>query len=147
MRALELTSDERQELDDELLAELFVPDVVIDMSARVFNPKTYRGYDGLRAYREDLGEVWAEVSLEPQMLLEEGEHVVAISRMRGRGRGSGAPIDAEAAGMWTVVDGRITHSRFLGEMTRDEALAALREASAGTERRLTRPEPESGDTR
>ena len=30
---------------------MFAPDVVLDMSARVFNPQVYEGYDGLREYR------------------------------------------------------------------------------------------------
>ncbi len=32
------------------LAEVYAPDVVLDMCARVFNPKVYGGYEGLREY-------------------------------------------------------------------------------------------------
>ena len=125
-RALAFAS-EPHEITDEALAEVYAPDVVIDMSARVFNPKSYRGYEGLREYRDDLYETWDDVVLEPEEFIEEGEKTLAISRMRGRGRESGIPIDERAAGIWTIRDGRIVHSLFLGPMDRDEALAALRD--------------------
>ena len=43
-------------------AEVFAPDVVLDMSARVFNPQVYEGYDGLRQFRADAREVWETLS-------------------------------------------------------------------------------------
>ena len=128
-RALAFASAPRDAITDDALAEVYAPDVVIDMAGRVFNPKTYRGYDGLREYREDLYETWDEVVFEAEEFIEEGDRVAAISRMRGRGRGSGIPIDERAAGIWTIRAGRIVHSRFLGAMSRDEALAELRAQS------------------
>lgn len=129
-RALAFASAPRDDITDDALAEVYAPDVVIDMSSgRVFNPKAYRGYDGLREYRDDLYETWDEVVFEPEDFIDEGEETLVISRMRGRGRGSGVPIDERAAGIWTVREGRIVHHRFLGAMSRDEALAELRAQS------------------
>jgi ketosteroid isomerase-like protein len=125
-RALAFASEPRECITDEALEEVYAPDVVVDMSARVFNPKSYRGYDGLREYHDDLYETWADVVFEPEEFIEEGERTLAISRMRGHGRESGIPIDERAAGIWTIRDGRIVHSLFLGAMDRDEALAVLR---------------------
>lgn len=131
-RALDVGNDPNLDAPEELFEELFAPDVVFDMSQRIFNPNVYRGYEGLRQYRADVRETWTELSFEPQELIEEGDHVLAITRMRGVGRLSGVPIDAEGPSIWTVVDGRITGFRFLGEISREEALAALREAAAGS---------------
>jgi ketosteroid isomerase-like protein len=129
-RALAFASAPRDDITDDALAEVYAPDVVIDMSSgRVFNPKAYRGYDGLREYRDDLYETWDEVVFEPEDFIDEGEETLVISRMRGRGRGSGVPIDERAAGIWTVREGRIVYHRFLGAMSRDEALAELRAQS------------------
>jgi hypothetical protein len=125
-RALELTNDPREEIPDEELAELFVPDVVIDMTARVFNPDVYEGYDGLRRYRVDLREVWEAVAFEPQELIERGDRVLAITRMTGSGRGSGVPIDELGMALYRLGDGRIEHCRFVGQ-SREEALEVLRD--------------------
>jgi len=131
-RALAFASTaNRDDITDEALAEVYAPDIVIDMTAgRVFNPRTYKGYEGLREYYDDLYETWDEVVFEPEEFIDEGEATLVISRMRGRGRESGIPIDNRAAGIWTIRDGRLVHHRFLGAVDRDEALAELR-AQAG----------------
>lgn len=128
-RALAFASEPRESITDDVLGEVYAPDVVVDMSARVFNPKSYRGYDGLREYRDDLYETWDDVVFEPEEFIEEGEQTLAISRMRGRGRESGIPIDDRAAGIWTIRDGRIVHSLFLGPMDRNAALVVLQAQS------------------
>ena len=125
-RALTLTNDPREDLPDEELGELFAPDVVVDMSARVFNPHVYEGYEGLRQYRVDLREVWQDVLFDPQELIEDGERVLAITRMTGSGRGSGVPIDEEGAVLYRFDGGRIDHARFL-DLSRDGAVAELRD--------------------
>ena len=117
------------DISDDALAEVYAPDAVLDMSARVFNPKAYRGYAGLREYREDLYETWDDVVFDAEEIIEEGEHALVMSRMRGRGRASGVPIDEVGAGIWTVRDGRIVRHRFLGQIERQEALAVLRAQS------------------
>jgi ketosteroid isomerase-like protein len=129
-RALVLTNDRRETIPEDELAELLAPDIVVDMSARVFNPAVYEGYDGLHQYRVDLREVWEDVAFEPQELIEEGDHVLAITRMKGFGRGSGVPIDEEGMALYRLAAGKIEHVRFLGQ-SREEALAELR-AQAGT---------------
>jgi ketosteroid isomerase-like protein len=126
-RALAFASASPDEMTDDALAEVYAPHVVIDMSARVFHPKVYRGYDGLREYRDDLYETWDDVVFVAEAFTEEDEGTLVITRMRGRGRESGIPIDERGAGIWRIRDGRIVHSRFLGPMDRDEALAALRD--------------------
>jgi ketosteroid isomerase-like protein len=128
-RALEFARDPSADFRDDALAEVYSPDVVMDMSARVFNPMLYRGYDGLRQYRDDLYETWDEVTFDAEELIEAGEDTLVISRFRGRGRGSGVPIDERGAGIWTVRDGRVVCHRFLGPIGRDEALGLLRSQS------------------
>ena len=127
-RALVLTNDPREDLPDEELSELFAPDVVVDMSARVFHPQIYEGFEGLRQYRVDLREVWQDVAFEPKELIDKGDDVLAITRMTGSGRVSGIPIDEEGAALYRLEGDRISHVRFVGT-SRDEAVAELRDQS------------------
>jgi ketosteroid isomerase-like protein len=129
-RALEYTNGPT-DVSDEELAEVFAPDVVLDMSTRVFNPKVYEGYDGLRGFGDDAREVWESLSISATEIVEEGDCVLVLTHVRSRGRGSGVPIDMSGgAGIWTVADGRLTHYQLLGVVARDEALAALRAQAA-----------------
>ena len=115
-------------MGDEDLAEVFAPDVVLDMSTRVFNPKVYEGFDGLREFRADAREVWETLTVSEAEIVEEGDHVLVLTRVQAQGRGSGIPMDAQGAGIWTVADGRLKHYRLLapGHSDREDALAALR---------------------
>ena len=130
-RALALTNDPRQDIPDEELAELFAPDVVLDLTTRVFNPKVYVGHEGLREFRSDALEIWESLSIAATELIEEGDCVLVRTRVQSRGRGSGVPMEAEGAGIWTVADGRLKHYRLLapGGVGRDEAIAELRAQS------------------
>ena len=117
------------DVSDEELAEVFAPDVVLDMSTRVFNPQVYEGYEGLRQFRRDAREVWETLKVSETELVEEGERILVLTRVEAQGRGSGIPMDVQGAGIWTVADGRLTRYRLLAatEADRDEALAALRD--------------------
>ena len=116
------------DVSDAELAEVFAPDVVLDMSARVFNPKVYEGYDGLREFRTDAREVWETLTVSEAEIVQEGNHVLVLTRVEAQGRGSGIPMDVQGAGIWTVADGRLKHYRLLapGHSDRQDALAALR---------------------
>ena len=126
-RALEYTSSS-EELSDEELAEVFAPDIVLDMSTRVFNPKVYEGYDGLRDFRADALEIWESLNITATEIIEDGDRVLVLTRVQSRGRGSGVPMDVEGGGIWTVADGRLKHYRLLAaqQVSREDALAALR---------------------
>jgi hypothetical protein len=128
-RSLELTNGPADEPTDEELAELFAPDVVLDMSVRVFNPKVYEGFAGLREFRTDALEIWESLTISATELIEEGDCVLVLTRVESRGRGSGVPMEAQGAGIWTISAGRLKHYRLLspGIVERDEAIAALRE--------------------
>jgi hypothetical protein len=129
-RATLLTSGDGQVTDAEL-AEIFAPGVVLDLTARVFNPKVYEGYEGLREFYAESREVWEHVDLRVREIIEEGERYLVIADARSRGRGSGLEVDAEAVGIWTLADGRLARYRLLDPMRvdRDDALAALRDQS------------------
>jgi len=101
-RALEFTNGPAEEPTDEDLADVFAPDVVLDMTARVFNPQVYEGYDGLRQFRADVFEIWESLRITATELIEQGDFVLVLTRVESRGRGSGVPMEAEGAGIWTA---------------------------------------------
>jgi ketosteroid isomerase-like protein len=88
--------------------DLVTPDMEIDLSRRVFNPETYKGFDGLVRLNDELREVWAEWEVTPERIVAMGDRVVSIETVRGRGRGSGLETGGRYASIWTFVDGRVT---------------------------------------
>jgi hypothetical protein len=131
-RSLEFTNAHAEEPTDEELAEVYAPDVVLDMSVRVFNPKVYEGYEGLREFRADALEIWDSLSVTATELIEEGDYVLMLMRVQSSGRGSGVPMEVQGAGIWTAAEGRLKHYRLLaaGDVDRDDAIAALREEAS-----------------
>ena len=87
-------------------------DVELDMSDRVFNPKTYRGHEGIRQFDREVSEVWEEFRWDPQRFVEAGDGVVVLLHSHGRGRGSGIEMARDAAMVWTLRDGRAVSVRF-----------------------------------
>ena len=115
-------------ISDEELEEVYTRDIVLDLNARVFNPKVYEGYDGLREFYAESREVWERVTLTIDEIIAEGDRYVVLGQGRSRGRGSGMEISSGFTGMWTVEGGRLKHYVLLSttEADREVALAALR---------------------
>ena len=97
-------------------------DFELDMSARVLNPKTYRGHEGIRRFYREVSEVWEEFRWEPLRFLGVADKVVVILHSHGRGRGSGLEMAREAAMVWTVREDRAVSVRFYTDQA--EALEA-----------------------
>jgi ketosteroid isomerase-like protein len=88
--------------------DLVAPDMEIDLSRRVFNPETYRGFDGWLRLNDQLREVWAEWKATLERIVAVDDRVVSIQTVRGWGRGSGLETEARYGSIWTLVDGRVT---------------------------------------
>jgi ketosteroid isomerase-like protein len=106
-----------------LPTDLVAPDMEIDLSRRVFNPETYRGFDGFVRLNDELREVWTEWHVTPERIVAADDRVVSIETVRGRGRGSGLETEARYASIWTFANGRVTRVE-LG-FDPDEALKAV----------------------
>ena len=130
-RATELTSGDGQVTDEEL-AEIFTPDVVLDLSVRIFNPKVYEGYAGLREFYAESREVWEHVGVTIREILQEGDRYLVLVDVVSRARASGIEVPAGGAGIWTAAGGRLRHYRLLDARAadREKGLAALRDTKA-----------------
>jgi ketosteroid isomerase-like protein len=112
----------RADLSEETFREVAWPDMVLDVTANVFNPAVYEGFDGLRQWADGVREAWEYFRMEPEELIEQGDVVLALVRAVARGRGSGVEIDTPSALISQVRDGRISSMR-----VQPDREAALRE--------------------
>jgi ketosteroid isomerase-like protein len=117
-----LLSEEPGARRERELLSRFAPDVVIDMSARVFNPDVYEGHAGLRRLGDEVAVIWSEFHIEPEQIVDAGNRVAVAEIRRGRGVGSDVEVEQRAWSIWTMRDGRIVHAAT--DLTRDEALEA-----------------------
>jgi ketosteroid isomerase-like protein len=108
--------------DIDAVIALCDPAFRLDMSDRVLNPMVYEGHGGIRRFYDEVRDVWANYTWEPEQLIESGDQVVALLRSTGIGRGSGVEIERQTAMVWTVHDSRATSLRFF--RNRAEALEA-----------------------
>jgi len=82
----------------------------------------YRGREGVReAFRIWMG-TWEEYRQEREEPIDAGDQVILPTREYGRGKGSGASLERQTFGLWTIRDGRAVHIRFYSTLS--EALEA-----------------------
>ena len=84
----------------------------------------WRGHDGLRIFDRELRESFADFETRYEELIDAGDHVVSVSRYRGRGRKSGVEIDGPLQfGVWSFRAGKVTRVSWYS--SREEALEAV----------------------
>jgi ketosteroid isomerase-like protein len=64
----------------------------------------YFGRDGFARFARDFVDLWDEFSIEPEHVIDRGDKVVALVRLRGVGRG-GVSVEAPLAHVITLRDG------------------------------------------
>ena len=99
------------------------PDVVFDVSRRVFDRGVHQGHEGAGEFLALIREQWSTMRIEPRDLVEAGENVVASVRLVGVGRESGVETTANAAHLWTFREGKAV--RLTVFQTTSDALEAV----------------------
>ncbi len=83
----------------------------------------YRGRQQVREAWASFLDAWREVRWEPEEIIDVGDaRLVVLTRARMRGLGSGADVEATAAQVWTVTEGRLKSVKLFE--SRDAALEA-----------------------
>ena len=83
----------------------------------------WTGHDGLRTFDRELREAFEDFETTYEELIDAGEHVVSVSRYRGRGRRSGVEIDGPLQfGTWSIRAGKVVRVEWFP--AREEALEA-----------------------
>jgi ketosteroid isomerase-like protein len=108
----------RARQDFDVFRRLAHPEIELDLTDRVLNPDTHRGYDGLRWLTAEIGDLWESMVME----IERGEEVLVLMRVRLRGEGSGVELESVIAQRWRLQEGKIVHMTL-----RQDAEAALAE--------------------
>ena len=121
--------DRWQEGLDEVPTDLIAPDAEMSSPLTSVRGRTYRGYDDMRQWLDDVREQFESWEYEFDEVREEGEAVLAVGTVHLQGRGSGIALDQEAG--WVLrfaPDGRINRMQVFFD--RAEAQAAV-EADRG----------------
>jgi len=78
------------------------------------------GPESISRWFEDLAEAWETIRTDVQEVVDFGDRVVVLGRIRNRGRGSGIEVDVVAAHLWTVENGVPIRVELIGD--REETL-------------------------
>lgn len=89
---------------------------------------TFTGPEGVSQWFADLAQAWETVRIDVEEVVELGDRVVVLGRVRNRGRGSGMELDVVAAHLWTVDNGVPVRIELIGD--REEALRRGRAESS-----------------
>ena len=110
--------------DIDALLELYDPEITfLPLTGTRVESGGYVGHDGVRAYFEEVAEIWSELQPRADDTRTTGDHVVVLGGCAVRGKGSGVESDDPMAWVLTVRDGKVTSHR--GYRKREEALEAV----------------------
>ena len=76
---------------------------------------TFRGHADIARGLVQWAESWEELRMEPEEILEEGDHVLAMLRYRARGAGSGVPLEELVAHLHQFEDGLLRRWWMFGD--------------------------------
>ena len=105
------------------LRELIDPDVTWVVDPDAFIAGTYRGPDGFTDMLGRLEEVFGDIRVEVDDLIDAGDVVVMLGRFRVRGAQSGAAGTQQIGLVLRLREGRLVHYR--SYLRREEALEAV----------------------
>jgi ketosteroid isomerase-like protein len=109
--------------DPDPVLEMLDPDVVLDFSGYVLNPRVLEGHEGYRQLLAEVAELWAEVTFEVEEVVPTDDGVLTLVVRRARGRASGVAIESRVAQLFTLREGKITRMHAYSD--REEALEAM----------------------
>jgi uncharacterized protein len=95
---------------DGLLA-VCAPDVELVPLPSLLTGEPFRGHEGVREYLDAISDDWSQRAVELDRLIEAGDEVVLRGRFQARGRSSGVELDAPAAWVVTLRDGKVVRLR------------------------------------
>jgi ketosteroid isomerase-like protein len=97
--------------DFEAVLPRYDPDVEIVPARELVSvgiAASYRGREGFLSMWEDWDSAWAgHAQWEPKELLDLGDRLLMLGRMRGTGGASGITVDREVAVVWSLKNGKI----------------------------------------
>ena len=102
--------------------ELLTEDVEFDWSRRMLDGEIVTGHEEVKRFLQGAREIFDEIHIPSDELTDLGDGVVLLyGTARFKGRASGLDVEAAAANLWTVRDGKV--ARFRIYQTKEDALA------------------------
>ena len=108
--------------DFDTAISMLTDDVEFDWSRRMLDGEVVTGQDAVRKYLQDAREIFDEIHIPSEDITDLGNGLVLlVGTARFKGHVSGMDVEASAANLWTVRDGKVARFRFY--QTREDALA------------------------
>ena len=109
--------------EEETQTEAFAPEIEFRTAGPSFFglDAVYYGHAGLRKFTQEFREPWEQLFADPERIIERGEQVVVLVRLRGKGR-DGIEVERPFAQVWTMGGGRAV--RVEGYANQQKALEA-----------------------
>jgi ketosteroid isomerase-like protein len=125
---LEQLRDSYNDRDPDAFAAAWNPDCEWHpfLTARVEGDPGYHGHNGIRAWFEDVDEMFTEIDVELEQFREVGDRLLVLGQMKAKGRGSGAEVTSEVG--WVVEPRGERFQRGWAYMSHQEAERAAEEA-------------------
>ncbi|MGA8928001.1 MAG: nuclear transport factor 2 family protein [Solirubrobacterales bacterium] len=97
------------------------------LTARVEGDPGYHGHNGMRAWFEDVDEMFSEMHVELGRLRQVGDRLLVLGQMTATGRVSGVVVSSEVAWVMELRDDKLR--RGWAYMSHEEAARAAEEAT------------------
>ena len=104
------------------VSHLTHPAFVLDLSRNIFNPDLFRGTDGIRLFFERVDEMWDELEVNAEEIIDGDDRLVVASRLKGVGR-DGVKANMLVFQVWEFREGKVVRLTG-GFRERGEALKA-----------------------
>jgi ketosteroid isomerase-like protein len=119
-----LDDDETDRRIRQTLAELAQPDFEVAMVGPGYLPEPLDriGVEGFRDAWVDWTSPFESFQIEIERVIDAGDRVVSLVRQTGKTKTGGVEIEAAAAAVWTIRDGKLTRVEF--HLDREKALQA-----------------------
>ena len=75
----------------------------------------YRGRKGVEQWLSDFAESWESYGMDLERLVEAGDRVVSLFRIRAVGAGSGVLVERDDGMVWTFRDGRLVRLDYFND--------------------------------
>jgi ketosteroid isomerase-like protein len=109
--------------DFDAMEEMYRPDAVFDPSRAFPGERPRQGYRDMRAYWEEMWEIWDGVRMDPVEVLDVGgDRYVVVAELGFRGKRSGADVGQPLAFLYALREGLVARADIFP--SRDAALAA-----------------------
>jgi ketosteroid isomerase-like protein len=85
----------------------------------------YCGPDGIRKWLADFAESWDSYELQIERIIEAGDQVVSLFRVKAIGAGSGVTVERGDGMVWSFHDGRVVRIDYFNDQNQALEVAGL----------------------